>query len=139
MQVNHYFDDNVLSIGLDNAAGHHTVGVMNPGRYEFSTSQHEQPWREGPPQGGAERPRPRFETTARQTAEGEAASQTGARGPAARRSCECQRTLRDHRQTNGGRRSSETSQGARACRKAGPSASDHTSRPPPDKRRKAKQ
>lgn len=41
MQVNHYFDDNVLSIGLDNAAGHHTVGVMNPGRYEFSTSQYE--------------------------------------------------------------------------------------------------
>ena len=38
MHVNHYFDDNVLSIGLDNAAGHHTVGVMNPGRYEFSSA-----------------------------------------------------------------------------------------------------
>ena len=41
MQVNHYFDDNVLSIGLANAAGQHTVGVMNPGRYTFSTSSHE--------------------------------------------------------------------------------------------------
>lgn len=41
MQVNHYFDDNVLSIALENAAGRHTVGVMNPGRYQFSTTQHE--------------------------------------------------------------------------------------------------
>jgi uncharacterized protein YaiE (UPF0345 family) len=38
LQVNSYFDGKVKSIGLDNAAGHCTVGVMDIGEYEFGTS-----------------------------------------------------------------------------------------------------
>jgi len=38
LQVNSYFDGKVKSIGLDNASGHSTVGVMDIGDYEFGTS-----------------------------------------------------------------------------------------------------
>jgi len=38
LTVNSYFDDKVRSIGLDNSEGHSTVGVMEPGEYEFGTS-----------------------------------------------------------------------------------------------------
>ena len=41
MQVNRYFDDQVLSLGFDNSNGKSSVGVMAPGLYEFSTSQDE--------------------------------------------------------------------------------------------------
>jgi uncharacterized protein YaiE (UPF0345 family) len=41
MQVNRYFDDQVLSLGFDNSNGKSSVGVMAPGSYEFSTSQDE--------------------------------------------------------------------------------------------------
>ena len=41
MQVNRYFDDQVLSLGFDNSNGASSVGVMAPGSYEFSTSQDE--------------------------------------------------------------------------------------------------
>ncbi|MAW56544.1 MAG: pyrimidine/purine nucleoside phosphorylase [Oceanospirillales bacterium TMED33] len=41
MQVNSYFDDQVLSLGFDNSNGTSSVGVMAPGSYEFSTSQDE--------------------------------------------------------------------------------------------------
>lgn len=41
MQVNHYFEDQVLSIGFDNSNGTSSVGVMSPGSYEFSTSKNE--------------------------------------------------------------------------------------------------
>lgn len=38
---NEYFDGNVKSLGYETNAGPSTVGVMNPGTYDFSTSQHE--------------------------------------------------------------------------------------------------
>lgn len=41
MQVNRYFDDQVLSLGFDNSNGKSSVGVMAPGQYQFSTSDDE--------------------------------------------------------------------------------------------------
>lgn len=41
MNINRYFDDQVLSIGFDNQAGNQSVGVMQPGNYVFDTSKHE--------------------------------------------------------------------------------------------------
>lgn len=41
MQVNRYFDDQVLSLGFDNSNGKSSVGVMAPGTYQFSTSDDE--------------------------------------------------------------------------------------------------
>jgi len=41
MKVNHYFDDQVLSISFDNSNGLSSVGIMEPGNYDFSTSQNE--------------------------------------------------------------------------------------------------
>ncbi len=41
ISVNEYFDGNVKSLGVNNAAGKHTVGVMVAGEYEFGTSTHE--------------------------------------------------------------------------------------------------
>ena len=41
MEVNHYFDDQVLSLSFENSNGLSSVGVMEPGNYEFSTSQNE--------------------------------------------------------------------------------------------------
>ena len=40
-QVNTYFDGNVTSIAFQGESLPATVGVMAPGDYEFSTSQHE--------------------------------------------------------------------------------------------------
>jgi len=40
-QVNAYFDGNVTSIAFKGETLPATVGVMAPGAYEFSTSQHE--------------------------------------------------------------------------------------------------
>ncbi len=37
LEVNEYFDGAVKSIGLNNANGRSTVGVMASGEYEFST------------------------------------------------------------------------------------------------------
>ncbi|MFP4488299.1 MAG: pyrimidine/purine nucleoside phosphorylase [Bacteroidales bacterium] len=37
--VNEYFDGKVKSIGLENAEGVATIGVMAPGEYEFNTSK----------------------------------------------------------------------------------------------------
>jgi purine/pyrimidine-nucleoside phosphorylase len=41
IQVNEYFGGAVKSLGYESAAGKSTVGVMEPGEYEFGTSQHE--------------------------------------------------------------------------------------------------
>jgi uncharacterized protein YaiE (UPF0345 family) len=38
LTVNEYFDGKVKSIGLNNASGKNTVGVMDIGKYEFGTS-----------------------------------------------------------------------------------------------------
>lgn len=38
LKVNSYFEDKVRSIGFDNAEGRSTVGVMEPGEYEFGTN-----------------------------------------------------------------------------------------------------
>jgi purine/pyrimidine-nucleoside phosphorylase len=38
---NTYFDDNVKSLGYATATGKSTVGVMNPGTYEFNTGSAE--------------------------------------------------------------------------------------------------
>jgi uncharacterized protein YaiE (UPF0345 family) len=38
LSVNEYFDGSVKSIGFVGVRGKATVGVMNPGSYEFSTS-----------------------------------------------------------------------------------------------------
>lgn len=38
IKVNEYFDGNVKSLGLENAEGRETVGVMAAGEYEFGTS-----------------------------------------------------------------------------------------------------
>jgi uncharacterized protein YaiE (UPF0345 family) len=41
ISVNEYFDGNVKSMGYKTATGTSTLGVMNPGSYEFGTSQQE--------------------------------------------------------------------------------------------------
>ena len=41
MQVNRYFDDQVLSLSFDNSNGKSSIGLMSPGSYEFSTSDDE--------------------------------------------------------------------------------------------------
>ena len=41
ISVNEYFDGNVKSIGYTSKKGKSTLGVMNPGTYEFGTSTHE--------------------------------------------------------------------------------------------------
>ena len=38
LKVNEYFDGKVKSIGLANAEGNSTVGVISKGEYEFGTS-----------------------------------------------------------------------------------------------------
>jgi uncharacterized protein YaiE (UPF0345 family) len=38
---NSYFDGNVVSIGFNGIEGEATIGVMAPGKYEFSTSKKE--------------------------------------------------------------------------------------------------
>jgi uncharacterized protein YaiE (UPF0345 family) len=38
LKVNEYFDGKVKSIGLKNKEGNSTIGVMEPGVYEFGTS-----------------------------------------------------------------------------------------------------
>lgn len=38
---NSYFNNNVKSLGYTSANGKSTLGVMEPGEYEFSTSLHE--------------------------------------------------------------------------------------------------
>lgn len=38
LKVNEYFDGQVMSIALTNTDGKATVGVMEPGEYEFGTS-----------------------------------------------------------------------------------------------------
>ncbi|HOY84705.1 MAG: pyrimidine/purine nucleoside phosphorylase [Candidatus Cloacimonetes bacterium] len=38
LKVNEYFDSQVMSIALTNTDGKATVGVMEPGEYEFGTS-----------------------------------------------------------------------------------------------------
>ena len=38
---NEYFDAKVKSLGYETAQGKSTVGVMEPGEYEFGTSSHE--------------------------------------------------------------------------------------------------
>jgi uncharacterized protein YaiE (UPF0345 family) len=38
---NEYFDGNVKSLGYTSAKGQSTIGVMEAGTYEFSTSKHE--------------------------------------------------------------------------------------------------
>ncbi|MCR8669430.1 pyrimidine/purine nucleoside phosphorylase [Aestuariibaculum sp. M13] len=38
---NSYFNNNVKSLGYTTAEGKSTLGVMEPGEYEFSTSLHE--------------------------------------------------------------------------------------------------
>ncbi|MDN3588715.1 pyrimidine/purine nucleoside phosphorylase [Pedobacter aquatilis] len=38
---NQYFDGNVKSLGFETKDGKVTVGVINPGEYEFGTSQKE--------------------------------------------------------------------------------------------------
>ena len=41
ISTNEYFNGNVISLGYETEAGKSTLGVMNPGDYEFGTSQHE--------------------------------------------------------------------------------------------------
>lgn len=38
---NEYFDAKVKSLGYTSATGNSTIGVMEPGEYEFGTSSHE--------------------------------------------------------------------------------------------------
>ncbi|WP_231492025.1 pyrimidine/purine nucleoside phosphorylase [Pedobacter sp. Leaf170] len=38
---NQYFDGNVKSLGFQTAEGKATIGIINPGEYEFGTSQKE--------------------------------------------------------------------------------------------------
>jgi len=40
-KINNYYDGNVQSIGFETPEGKASVGVMNIGEYEFSTSQKE--------------------------------------------------------------------------------------------------
>ena len=39
---NSYFDDNVKSLGYSSVDGKSTVGIMEPGDYEFGTSSNEE-------------------------------------------------------------------------------------------------
>ena len=41
MEINHYFDNNVVSIGFESEQGPVSSGVMAPGEYTFGTSQAE--------------------------------------------------------------------------------------------------
>jgi purine/pyrimidine-nucleoside phosphorylase len=41
IQSNTYFEEKVKSLGYETAEGKSTVGVMEPGVYEFGTSTHE--------------------------------------------------------------------------------------------------
>ena len=41
IQSNSYFEDKVKSLGYESASSKSTVGVMEPGDYEFGTSTHE--------------------------------------------------------------------------------------------------
>ena len=41
INVNEYFNGTVKSLGYDSADGKSTVGVIEPGEYEFGTSSHE--------------------------------------------------------------------------------------------------
>jgi hypothetical protein len=41
LKVNEYFEGRVKSIGFENAEGRATLGVMEPGAYEFGTSSPE--------------------------------------------------------------------------------------------------
>lgn len=41
ISTNEYFDGNVKSMGYSTESGKSTLGVMNAGTYEFSTSEHE--------------------------------------------------------------------------------------------------
>lgn len=41
IQINEYFDGNVKSLAYNSGEGKSTVGVMEPGSYEFGTSQME--------------------------------------------------------------------------------------------------
>lgn len=41
ISLNEYFDANVKSLGYISSTGNSTVGVMEPGEYEFGTSSHE--------------------------------------------------------------------------------------------------
>lgn len=41
VQVNEYFNGKVKSLTINAPAGKQTIGVMEPGEYEFSTSSHE--------------------------------------------------------------------------------------------------
>lgn len=41
IKVNEYFDGKVKSLGYATGAGNSTLGVMEPGEYEFGTSTHE--------------------------------------------------------------------------------------------------
>ena len=41
ISTNEYFNGNVISLGYETEAGKSTLGVMNPGDYEFGTSTHE--------------------------------------------------------------------------------------------------
>ncbi|WP_109830224.1 pyrimidine/purine nucleoside phosphorylase [Reichenbachiella versicolor] len=41
ISTNEYFDAKVKSLGYETNAGKSTIGVMEPGDYEFGTSMHE--------------------------------------------------------------------------------------------------
>jgi len=41
IQINEYFGGAVKSLGYDSADGKSTIGVIEPGEYEFGTSSHE--------------------------------------------------------------------------------------------------
>lgn len=41
ISVNEYFDGAVKSLGYTSAEGKSTIGIIEPGEYEFGTSQHE--------------------------------------------------------------------------------------------------
>lgn len=41
ISANEYFDGNVKSLAYESATGKSTLGVMEPGTYEFATSLHE--------------------------------------------------------------------------------------------------
>ena len=41
VEVNEYFDGKVKSLGIDSSAGRKTIGVMEPGEYEFKTENKE--------------------------------------------------------------------------------------------------
>ncbi|MCX2575026.1 pyrimidine/purine nucleoside phosphorylase [Pedobacter sandarakinus] len=38
---NHYFEGNVKSLGYETSDGSSTIGVINPGEYQFNTAKHE--------------------------------------------------------------------------------------------------